>query len=590
MIFLKLYQQIKVAITDAEFVTMQMQVQNYDLGMRTYRQFIVKFQEIVGELAAKKKELEENQILLEFSYVLELLKGAVFAQEQKDYVLLSDILQIQITPLLYQLQQELLQTYPYFYREEIFTQNVEALRNVNPQLSNLIEGRKSKFFQMDTFPNFIWKEGDTQISYLIEAARSGHPILRMENIQTKAAYYLHSNQNPVQEALCFSKQYFDAKAENYHLLGLGLGYHALALLEDCYFSKNVFVYEPDLNVLVLAFCFVSLENYLGKSIFVDYDPELIKMADALKIEGNQLIIHHPSLNQIQNPRLQRKLEEFFLEENSLRNGEKILSCNFYQNMKAAKQKGLELITEKEQFDFKGKDLYVIAAGPSLDVNLDQLLERPKNSIVIAMGTVFRKLMKKGIRPDYVMITDPNNRVISQITGLEGENIPLLLLSTANYQFHRYYRGPIKFLFQKGYPIALEYLNQMSGSKSPFLIETGGSVATACLDFAIQLNPARIIFLGLDLAYTNQLAHATDTSQRLSANQEDLIPVPSFDGGIVYSDEKFNLFRHFIEERLEQEDAKKNMIINATEGGSLIKGMEYRSLLEVIKSTKQGDRV
>ena len=161
MIFLKLYQQIKVAITDAEFVTMQMQVQNYDLGMRTYRQFIVKFQEIVGELAAKKKELEENQILLEFSYVLELLKGAVFAQEQKDYVLLSDILQIQITPLLYQLQQELLQTYPYFYREEIFTQNVEALRNVNPQLSNLIEGRKSKFFQMDTFPNFIWKEGDT---------------------------------------------------------------------------------------------------------------------------------------------------------------------------------------------------------------------------------------------------------------------------------------------------------------------------------------------------------------------------------------------------------------------------------------------
>ena len=127
-------------------------------------------------------------------------------------------------------------------------------------------------------------------------------------------------------------------------------------------------------------------------------------------------------------------------------------------------------------------------------------------------------------------------------------------------------------------------------KSPFLIETGGSVATACLDFAIQLNPARIIFLGLDLAYTNQLAHATDTSQRLSANQEDLIPVPSFDGGIVYSDEKFNLFRHFIEERLEQEDAKKNMIINATEGGSLIKGMEYRSLLEVIKSTKQGDRV
>jgi hypothetical protein len=119
------------------------------------------------------------------------------------------------------------------------------------------------------------------------------------------------------------------------------------------------------------------------------------LADALKQEGNSLIIHHPSLRQIQNPRLKKKLEEFFLDENSLRNGEKILACNFYQNMMLAKRKQLELITKQNQLDFTGKDVFLIAAGPSLDRNIELLKEKRENSIIIAMGTVFRKLMEAG---------------------------------------------------------------------------------------------------------------------------------------------------------------------------------------------------
>lgn len=581
MVFLTLYQQIKVAITEAEFITRQMQVQNYDLGLRTYRQFIVKFQGIVGELSAKKKELEEHQILLEFSYVLELLKGAVFAQEQKDYILLSDILQIQITPLLYQLQQELLNTYPYFYKEEVFQKNMQELERINPELSKQIKARKQDLFLEECFPNFIWEEANEKKSYLVEASRTGHPILRIEHLKTQAAYYLHSNQNPVQEATEYAAHYFDAKAENYHVLGLGFAYHGTALLEDCYYSKAVFIYEPDLNVLVLSLCFVDLSAYLGKTIFIQYDPELVILADALKQEGNSLIIHHPSLKQIQNPRLKKKLEEFFLDENSLRNGEKILACNFYQNMMLAKKKQLELITKQNQLDFTGKDVFLIAAGPSLDRNIELLKDKKDNSLIIAMGTVFRKVRKLGIQVDYVMITDPNNRVISQIAGLEQESIPLLLLSTANYQFARRYQGPVKFLFQKGYPLAEEFATKEAAGGVPLLLETGGSVATTCLDFAIQMKPDRIIFLGLDLAYTNQLAHATDTSQRIAADEKDLIPVPSFDGKTVFSDEKFNVFRGFMEERLKKEDAKELQIINATEGGSYIQGMEYHSLKDVL---------
>lgn len=62
--------------------------------------------------------------------------------------------------------------------------------------------------------------------------------------------------------------------------------------------------------------------------------------------------------------------------------------------------------------------------------------------MISTGTTFHKMLATGIRPDYVMVTDPNDRVIFQLRENEEETIPMILLSTANRQFIQKYHGKI----------------------------------------------------------------------------------------------------------------------------------------------------
>lgn len=46
--------------------------------------------------------------------------------------------------------------------------------------------------------------------------------------------------------------------------------------------------------------------------------------------------------------------------------------------------------------FAGKDVFIVAAGPSLDKNIELLRERSDKSIILATGTVFQKLMRLGM--------------------------------------------------------------------------------------------------------------------------------------------------------------------------------------------------
>ena len=154
---------------------------------------------------------------------------------------------------------------------------------------------------------------------------------------------------------------------------------------------------------------------------------------------------------------------------------------------------------------------------------------------------------------------------------------MILLSTANRHFIQKYHGKKYLIFQKEYKPAEEYAEQNNLT----LYETGGSVTTTALDFSIRANAGRIIFLGLDLAFTNNLAHASDTSNMIATDEEELIEVKEYFGGKVLSDAKFIMYRKWIEKRIQRKDAHQIQMINATEGGSYILGMKHIPLEQVI---------
>ena len=226
--------------------------------------------------------------------------------------------------------------------------------------------------------------------------------------------------------------------------------------------------------------------------------------------------------------------------------------------------------------FAGKDLYIIAAGPSLDINFKELKKVGADGIILATGTVLKKLVNHGIRPDYVIITDANAAVYPQIEGIGNIGVPLLYLSTVYHKVVKDYVGDKYFICQKDYNLSEAFACQ-NGYR---LFNTGGSVSTTALDIGIQFGCKRIIFVGLDLAFTNNLDHATGTPVRRWVDTSDRRQVEDIDGGLVSTGKNLDIYRKWIEKRIL--DEKDISFIDATEGGAKIKGTIIKKLAEVLK--------
>lgn len=522
--------------------------QDYDTVNRSIKDtFMPSYQSFLQELLTDQRgtwgdvNQEKEQLIQTTSLLVE-------AQEQQDYLLLADYLELSLQPLL------------------------GLLLGIARESVNLIEQVDYRLTNGPYFPEYTRK--DKQQEYQIEPTQQGPLTMKVSGAE--GSFYFHSNVNPWKEATRWVQTYSEDREEEYAVLGLGLGYHVISLWKRTQGAIPVHVYEPDASILTLAERYQDFSVCQGRNLYIHYDPELTMLMKKLSANTATLAIHHPSLRNIPKSAQKDALERFFVIDSSRRKQAKYLYANFTSNCKAGARPVDEL-----QEDFKGKDVFLIAAGPSLDKNVALLKERSDNSIVLATGTVFRKLMGMGIAPDYVIVTDANERIIWQVYVHRNEQIPLLVLSSAYHQLCTEYKGPKYMIFQRDFPPAEEYAKK----HGCMLFETGGSVSTTALDVCIRLQAAHIIFLGLDLAFTDNLAHASGTSNRVVADQENLQPVKACNGGVVYTDHKFNMYAQWIEERLQQEDAKQIPVINATEGGRYIAGMEYRTLQDVLQENE-----
>ena len=352
----------------------------------------------------------------------------------------------------------------------------------------------------------------------------------------------------------------------YIVYGLGLGYHItqLADLDD---NITIEVYESDINIINLACMFADLKSIIMRpNVRLLYDPKYIRLINRItKLEDNEeFVLHYPSVRNIRDSRIKEELESYFIQQSSVKNQIHLLNGNFKYNIK-----NYDYVVDTLKKTIHDKDLYIVAAGPSLDKNIEILKDVGDKGIILATGTVFRKLLKEGINPDYVIVTDANKRVYAQIRGLEESEVPMLLLSTAYRGFAKNYKGEKYIIMQKGY----EKSESFAKDNNFDLYETGGSVSTTALDIGIKLGCKRIIFLGLDLAYTDNFVHASGTSRRNLNDSSDLIETVDIYDNPIKTTKVLNIYRKWIEERI------KNItdieIIDKTEGGVKIKGMIYR---------------
>ena len=409
----------------------------------------------------------------------------------------------------------------------------------------------------------------------IEDTLSGYPTLKSHSCGDR---YLHSNEDPMKEGYELAKEAFDPKAYNYSIWGMGLGYHIVELMEITNDAPDIYVYDNESYLFEIA-----REGLLGlwqkklnsPKIHMIYDPDSTKFMDSLNREHNRIFIHMPSVyklpeknpNEINQKNVLKKLQIYLT---SFEQSKDYINLNFYQNIK-----NIDNYAEELFGSFQNKHSVIIAAGPSLDKNIDVLknfIDEGLQINVFAVGTVLKKLLNKGITPDAIFFMDANPRIYEQIEDITSIDANIIIDSTAYYKIGENYKGPKYIACQKGFEQA-EKLGHV-------LFETGHSVLTLALDFAIQTRSKSITLMGCDLAFTGGLLHASDTMDQHRFTDETSINIKGFYDDEVATSASFSMYKKWIEERITKDDAIVIPFYNATEGGAYIEGMKHVKLLDL----------
>lgn len=165
-----------------------------------------------------------------------------------------------------------------------------------------------------------------------------------------------------------------------------------------------------------------------------------------------------------------------------------------------------------------KNVYIIAAGPSLDTTIQLLLE-DTNKYIIATDTAFQVLQKYNLSPDFVVSLDGQNVSHNHFMNsnlfnntkffldLAGNSSAVKLINTKDISF-----------FVSGNPLAVLF-NEFTNNSLTTLNSGSGTVTIAALDLAIKIGFKKIKILGADFAYSKGKAYTKGSYLDLLYNFE-----------------------------------------------------------------------
>ncbi len=229
--------------------------------------------------------------------------------------------------------------------------------------------------------------------------------------------------------------------------------------------------------------------------------------------------------------------------------------------------------------------FVIAAGPSLNKNIKELKRAKGKAFLIAVDTAVKRLLKEGIIPDmFATLDGMKTAELLNLTEQEeaAKEIPLLTKVTASKSLMDYHKGK-KFFINDGF----RYVNQIYKMNGKVLegFSSGGSVATYAFAFACHLGFRKVIFVGQDLAYTDNKSHADGTFQEEmpEENTEKFLMVPGNFQEEVPTLSNLDSYRKWFGDFIRNWGKRYDVeFINATEGGAKIEGTKVMTLAEAIE--------
>lgn len=354
-------------------------------------------------------------------------------------------------------------------------------------------------------------------------------------------YRLNSSYHPSHEAEKWAEQFsFNSINLIITMFGLGSGIFAEEIMKRRGHNDILFIYEPSMDIFVYVLHHYDISTILK-------DPKIV-----LIIEGVNEFEFHTSLQKTVNItnitsqiRCTHPYYDLMFQESCISYwkeikdnyyhakininteivfGERFIKNSLFNTRYLCKS---STIFEFEKYLDKDIPAIIVAAGPSLKDNIEDLKRAKGKAYIFVVDRSLDYVLNEGLEPDFIVTIDPV-KPIEYFTKREDISIPLLCDMVSNWEVLNHHKGKKIFLCcNQYYKNMYDYIG-----KKAEIFSLGVSVATAGFSTCVKLGFKRIILVGQDLAYDGEQTHAGGVEEKFD-NMNDVF-VEGVDGKQVRS--------------------------------------------------------
>lgn len=441
-----------------------------------------------------------------------------------------------------------------------------------------------------------WEDTGEVKKVAVEMARDGNLTLRY-NIDEQSVY-LHSKYNPLREAKAIIDKLVenDEMSENAHLVfyGIGLGYHIEEFILR-YPQISYSIIEPSTEIMVNYLDNKNIRKSLNKKLILlqcgNQADELYAKAVQLS-EKSLVICVLPAYPQILGEEYASFLAEFSRIVKEQRSAiqtnyalKKRWIINSINNFKVVLQTPNILL--EDHAVFKGKTALLVAAGPSLDLEIDNLKKIKADGLayIFSVGSAINTLIANEIEPDAICTYDPkeeNQLVFKRINQLGIHSIPMIFGSSVGYEVLEQYKGP-KYHMITSQDTVSDFFLQSETGEAIEMVSDAPTIAVVTLELLGKLGFSDIVLVGQNLAYTQDSSYSSDIDyiteeMRASMLLSDGVLTEAVDGSQIKTTESFLSMKRQLEQTINNYPAT---VINTTIGGAKIEGTRFQLLSQLI---------
>lgn len=405
-----------------------------------------------------------------------------------------------------------------------------------------------------------------------DQAQSGDIVLFYENIP------FHSMEDPQQEAMQTFNNLTDTGRSAIHIIfGLGLGY----LFKRIYLSSEgrLVVFEPNLDILR-----ITLENVDFSTELADSRVMILQCKEELEVAFQKFYLKDDPVNMCFSS-IYKALFPDLIQSISQELGflKGAYNNNYYTLFQTSKlwlemalnnyndvinQQYVDCLKDK----FKGIPAIIASAGPSLLKNIEQLEKYQDQVVLFSVGASLR-LVKEvyEIKPNFSVFIDVSAKTAAQLDGVK--NLDEINFITQPSTYKKFYEVTPKRNFI--YLPVNDFFSKWMADRLKLDISNcfnRGTVTITAFYNAMYFGCDPIILMGQDLAYANDGKEYADEKIKSYYDPED-IKVSGWNGEMLQTNSSFLMFKRYYE-NIAKEFNKKVRIINCSEGGAFIEGVEH----------------